>query len=1164
MQLILSVFLVASRAEAYTYYVTPTPLPNPDCIPSTLCHTLAHYSQNVDSLLNEKHNVSLQFMNGAHSLSLHNDSTQLLTLFNIHSLVISGVDIGPYEESSKVKCIIEAPLISISNVSSVRLQNCRLVESILEIYDTELLSVHQFTFTNSRLYVNFGTEEVSHSLFSLSHSIMYRTFLTLSLSNGSHEAIFKSSIFWGQYSGIIGYIQPSNIHAVNKTDVAIKVTKCSFSNDSTGINLISESSVAISVLECKFQRNQRGFSVTVKRGAFHALIENTVFDRLNHNQGLQTYFLSNARLTENYLTLRNVSYLHNNVSLYLGALVFSGPLNLTFENCVFRENFGLISTLILRSVNVLFRKQNHFAGNIGSTGGALYMSHSTSLWLNRGAYITFENNTATRLGGAVFLEESGHRSFLDVSFSTALSKPKCFYQLPFSIELLSDIPILSFLNNSAVMGGDNIYGASLASDCEVTLNGVNTSNQMRDHIFQFHSTSLSPVTSIPKRVCLCENNVPQCDNIDYIFWNTSATSGEKFRVSLVLVGDDFGTVTGVVYASNFDDLIADRSLGLRQKQQQIVSNKACSDIEYSIHSKHQTVTLYLSVDSVTASSQRAIRSSLSFSKEELALARDYYSEHGIIEFILLNAPVSITINILPCPLGFELSATDLVCYCEHFLLQYVQSCSIADTRGMLHRNGMIWLSAASLDRNSSGTILAHTLCPSSYCRSKHISISLDQPDEQCDFNHSGILCGGCPPGFSLAIGSSRCIHCSDDRYLSLLLAFIAAGIVLLFVIKILDLTVACGTINGLIFYANILWINQNIFFPSGSDCDGYNIMQVYQFVKVFVAWLNLDLGIETCFFTGLDAYWKTLLQFVFPFYLWTLAALIVVACHYSSLITKLFGNNAVAVLATIIMLSYVKLLRTIVTILSFANLQQYNPLGVRTVWLEDGNIPYFGFRHSIIFIAAILVLFVLWLPFTALLLLIPCLKRSSNSKITALISKFKPLFDSFFGPLKDNHSYWIGLTMSVRVVLAIAAAVIQGTNPTINIDLAIVITLLLIMPLNSTYQKRYNCVFELLFMVNVAITGIAYLSASDMYCKIVLICVSGLISFALFLAILLFHTYTSLMSLYSLCHKSGSNDSSNENESSMTHSSNNVIRKDDPSSFATRASIDLREDILEL
>ena len=90
--------------------------------------------------------------------------------------------------------------------------------------------------------------------------------------------------------------------------------------------------------------------------------------------------------------------------------------------------------------------------------------------------------------------------------------------------------------------------------------------------------------------------------------------------------------------------------------------------------------------------------------------------------------------------------------------------------------------------------------------------------------------------------------------------FALAGIALVFLLLIFKLTVAAGTINGLIFYANVVAVNRSIFFPPNET----NIL------TVFIAWLNLDLGIETCFFDGMDDYVKTWLQFVFPLYVWSL------------------------------------------------------------------------------------------------------------------------------------------------------------------------------------------------------------------------------------------------------------------------------------------------------
>ena len=53
------------------------------------------------------------------------------------------------------------------------------------------------------------------------------------------------------------------------------------------------------------------------------------------------------------------------------------------------------------------------------------------------------------------------------------------------------------------------------------------------------------------------------------------------------------------------------------------------------------------------------------------------------------------------------------------------------------------------------------------------------------------------------------------------------------------------------------------------------------------------------------------LQFLFPFYIWGIAGIIIVACRYSSCFTNLIGSRAVPLLATLFFLSYMKLLRTI-------------------------------------------------------------------------------------------------------------------------------------------------------------------------------------------------------------------------------------------------------------
>ena len=123
---------------------------------------------------------------------------------------------------------------------------------------------------------------------------------------------------------------------------------------------------------------------------------------------------------------------------------------------------------------------------------------------------------------------------------------------------------------------------------------------------------------------------------------------------------------------------------------------------------------------------------------------------------------------------------------------------------------------------------------------------------------------------------------------------------------------------------------------------------------------------------------------------------------YSPKATRLFGNNTVPVLATLFLVSYVKLLRTIVTALGFAILDY--PEGARIVWLFDGNVSYFGLSHSFLFVVASFALLVFWFPYTATLLLVPCLRKKADHYLLRWVNKWKPFYDAYYAPLMLNTS----------------------------------------------------------------------------------------------------------------------------------------------------------------
>ena len=113
----------------------------------------------------------------------------------------------------------------------------------------------------------------------------------------------------------------------------------------------------------------------------------------------------------------------------------------------------------------------------------------------------------------------------------------------------------------------------------------------------------------------------------------------------------------------------------------------------------------------------------------------------------------------------------------------------------------------------------------------------------------------------------------SNTWLSLLIAFEVVGITFVMVVFVLNSTITSGTINGIILYANIISINGTILFPTSN---------AFHPLLVFVSFLNLDLGVETCFYDGMDEYANIWLEYVFPVYLTMIVGLIIIMARYSS------------------------------------------------------------------------------------------------------------------------------------------------------------------------------------------------------------------------------------------------------------------------------------------
>ena len=173
----------------------------------------------------------------------------------------------------------------------------------------------------------------------------------------------------------------------------------------------------------------------------------------------------------------------------------------------------------------------------------------------------------------------------------------------------------------------------------------------------------------------------------------------------------------------------------------------------------------------------------------------------------------VLIDILDCPPGFQLSQTQpAICICAERLQQFTNTCLVDDQTILREHDAQFWV---GYDNHSRGVIL-HAHCPFDYCTSEEMHMVVDDSDKQCNYNRSGLLCGRCSENLSLALGSSSCLQCSNSYNTLLGIAF--AGIALVILLLVLRLTVAAGTINGVIFYANVVAVSSATFFqPQASS-----------------------------------------------------------------------------------------------------------------------------------------------------------------------------------------------------------------------------------------------------------------------------------------------------------------------------------------------------------
>ena len=670
---------------------------------------------------------------------------------------------------------------------------------------------------------------------------------------------------------------------------------------------------------------------------------------------------------------------------------------------------SLSTGLVIITSVVTVENRLVFKNNTGVVGGGIAINGSSVVALSSSAYLEFIGNHASYKGGGMYIDDN-------TSYFTDKYGSVSAIHVPLTLK-----------DNTAGVAGNDIYG------------GINGFNDL------FNSTNPS-TSSDPTAFAFCDPDSNETTPIWYDDEQQSVFPGQALKYSVALFGRSSDTNS---YSITNGRLRVEINGTLIEKY---ITN--CSLIEYTpkyINYGRHNITLNVTIDPP----YNKYNINPSFLNDTTHNTEYWYHNPFILN---------------ECPIGFSVNSSG-VCDCS--VSRENVTCDINSLK--ITHNGLLWIGTydTSTPFNANATNPNECIINEDcllYCSPNLVTFQLNDTDTQCVDNRGQRMCGSCRDGYSLLMGSNKCEQCHNDyMIIGWIALFAVMGLLLVVVLIALNLTVSVGTLNGLLFYANIVKLYEPVFSRKGA----------LPVLSQVISWINLDFGFEVCFYNGMDSYAKQWLQFAFPFYLWIIIFIIIQLCKRYGKISRLMGSHAVPVLSTLFLLSYTKLVRTIVVVLHKREVTLHcTDESVRSVslWYEDPSFEYAKGKHAGLFGFALLVSVFFVIPYTLFLLLNPFYEKYlSNLKILKKIwDRFKPIIDAYSGPMKDEYRFWPGLLLVARIPVLLSVTLVDSFIQSQHFLLSMLLTVLAIVLslshcFGGVYKKRMNNVLEVWFLFNLCI-----------------------------------------------------------------------------------------------
>ena len=1007
------------------------------------CHHLSYYMENSSQYF--QNNTIFWFQAGIHYL------TGDLTVSDVHDLELKGEAGECNKSSSQIYC--SSPdtgnMVFVNDqnltVSHLLFSNCggpfNMTEELadphatLALLECQNVKILHIIIRNGTGIGLFGYNVHGNSLVNNSAMLFNKgnssrdggnIFFVYSHSNLNTltELVIENTLVYGGFSEIFWVVtSPSGLTlAVNQSsNISITVRGCNITNNTAHnswggnvqLSLISEQTHPNNHIIFEDTSITYGVSTYYYGGGGGMYI----FSSISQQVSPPVVNITGCKFDGNEAESGGALYMY-------GTTPLTHVCDSTFENNMARDSGGAIfmSRNDMYSNHIAYYKRFRigdtvFRQNQAVYGGAIGLGLVSTITFIQNTTTTFISNSASRSGGAIYTTEVTLYPTC-FAFLHCINRP-CTYKV-------------HFINNTANRSGNDVYLARSQEYLCLLIRSFPVYKMLHLHNSK---EDQSRITSGTTTMYFCIDEEPQFDmKLKHIV----SYPGKTFNISATVKGYSLGNTFGSILASASTNN-GNASLPHLQQIQKITSLEGCSNLSYTVMYTEETgnVTLTLISD----------------------------KPQGI------GWKIEVKVTMTGCPRGFQMQGQE--CGCVDLLRDHGVHCDVQ--RGtVLRPSSNVWIGFVN------GGVVYYPACPYNYCKKMKQELNLSSsnyPKNQCASNRQGLLCSQCPENYSLGLGTSACLPDCSSIYLLLILPFALAGIVLVLFLIIVDLTVSKGCLNGIIFYANIVWLNKDIYLPPGTPA----------LFRVFIAWINLSLGIETCFYKGMNAYSKTWLRYVFPVYLWGIMLFMYLMSSRSYFFTKLIRKNSVQVLATLFLLSCTKLIDNTITIFSVGHLMF--PHGrMRTVWLPDATIDFYSLRNLALFCVGLFFLLLL-IPYILFLLLGHLSSRLPGntrwgwwSCILRNRLRLLTFSQAYTGMLKDYRKPWIGLLVLARIVLLALYATNYKNEAAINLVCTGVATLFLLLGmalLRGLYVKWYLDVLEVTMLFNLLCFSVSTLYTMD-------------------------------------------------------------------------------------